>query len=490
MRQSAALQVAFGLYPGPVFCPTRLNISDAPTRGRPLPTPVPWSLRPIFKQDPYGLSALGGLSRPSANWLRLALLLAFSCDGSDGLPLLKSLTLRFRDGFLPACSTDKQGLEPPRPQVFDSTKGYPGEGPPAPTTPGPFLLPRDAKDRTRAEAREGAQLAEGRPVLERTSKNRAALLALFGEWLLSCGTTLDDLLDSKKADAEVVNNWIVSYGRQLFESGRPYWHYSETINGIAAKKPTLKRALQASWDLAFSWMALEPTTHHVAMPAVILLSMLTVCLHWGWLREAGLFSLAWGGLLRIGEATAMLRTNLVLPQDVLFSQGHILARIEEPKTRMRMARHQAARLEQADLVQLVGIAFSDLAPQEKLWPFSPQTLRRRFDLVLERLGISTERRKHRPLDLGSFRPGGATHLLTQTENSELVRRRGRWASHRVMEIYIQEVTACTFFPSLPLETRQRVLMVAQAFTATLEQVTQWKKQRVPTTSWYALFSAG
>ncbi|CAE7933904.1 unnamed protein product, partial [Symbiodinium necroappetens] len=475
VKRAAALQVAFGLYPGPVFCPTRLNVSDAPTRDRSLPVPVPRSLLPIFKQDPYGLSALQGLSKSSSNWFPLALLLALPHDGSDGSSLLKALTPRFRDVFLPAALDGTSVLEPPRPQGFDSTKGYPGEGPPAPSTPGPFLLPRDAKDRTRARAREGAQLAEGRPVLECTSKNRASLLALFGAWLVECGTTLEDLLDSKKADAEVVNMWVVSYGRQLFESGRPYWHYAETINGLAARKPILKRTLQAAWDLAFSWMALEPTTHHVAMPAVILLSMLTVCLHWGWLREAGLFSLAWGGLLRIGEATAMLRRNLVLPQDVLFSQGHILARIEEPKTRMRMARHQAARVEQMDLVQLVALSFADLEPHEKLWPLSSQTLRRRFDLILERLGISTTRGKHRPLDLGSFRPGGATHLLSLTENSELVRRRGRWASHRVMEIYIQEVTACTFFPSLPLVTRQRVLLLAQAFTATLEQAAQWKR---------------
>ena len=106
-------------------------------------------------------------------------------------------------------------------------------------------------------------------------------------------------------DAGTVNLWLVSYGRQLFESGRRYWHHSETINGLAARKPILKRSLQAAWDLAFSWMALEPTRHHVAMPAVILLGMLTTCLLWGWVKEAGLFALSWGGLLRIGEATSM-----------------------------------------------------------------------------------------------------------------------------------------------------------------------------------------
>ena len=184
----------------------------------------------------------------------------------------------------------------------------------------------------------------------------------------------------------------------------------------------------------------------------------------------------------------MTRGNLVLPIDVLFLQGYILARIEEPKTRMRMARHQVARVEQADLVQLVTLAFQGLNPLQKLWPHCSQTLRRRCDLILERLDISTARTTSRPLDLGSFRPGGATHLLSVTENSEFVRRRGRWASHRVMEIYLQEM-AIVFLPFQPLATRQRILSFAQAFPGLLDKAEQWTKQQLPPQAWCSLFSA-
>lgn len=48
----------------------------------------------------------------------------------------------------------------------------------------------------------------------------------------------------------------------------------------------------------------------------------------------------------------------------------------------------------------------------------------------------------RGFDLASLRPGGAT-LLLRTEDLELIRRRGRWLSSRVMEIYLQEVMATT-----------------------------------------------
>ncbi|CAE7819443.1 unnamed protein product [Symbiodinium sp. CCMP2592] len=204
----------------------------------------------------------------------------------------------------------------------------------------------------------------------------------------------------------------------------------------------------------------------------------------------GIFGLSWGGLLRIGEATSARRCDLILPSDVLFLQAFALIRIEEPKTRMRMARHQSAKLEQSDLVALAHLAFADLQPSCRLWPQSAQTLRRRFDLVLERIGLPTARGTRRPLDLGSFRPGGATFLMRQTEDSELVRRRGRWASQRVMEIYIQEVQAAVYFPALPFELREKILCLAHAFTALLEQARTWKRVGVPPASWYSLFSAG
>ena len=254
---------------------------------------------------------------------------------------------------------------------------------------------------------------------------------------------------------------------------------------MATSRPSLRRGLQGAWDLAFSWIAKEPGTHHVDMPATILLAMLTVSIFWGWYREAGIFSLAWGGLLRIGEATALLRSDLVLPVDMLHAQCHILVRIEEPKTRLRAARHQAAK----NLVQLISLVFEDLPRSSRLWPQSTQTLRRRFDLILERLGISTSRLGRRPLDLGSFRPGGATFLLQQTEDSELVRRRGRWASPKVMEIYIQEVMACLFFPELPFDTRQKVMQLAQSFAPLLEKVSLWKLQGIPRSSWPAMLAA-
>ena len=173
--------------------------------------------------------------------------------------------------------------------------------------------------------------------------------------------------------------------------------------------------------------------------------------------------------------------------DVLGSQSFVLLKILEPKTRMRAARHQAAKVEAEDLVQLVDMSFGHLAPTCRLWPIAAQTLRKRLDTVLARLGLPTARDHHRPMDLGSFRPRGATFLLQLTEDTELVRRRGRWVSHRVMEIYLQEIAAATYFLSLPLKVRERVMAFAKAFPIVPQQSMTWTHASIPTSSWYHLW---
>ena len=60
-------------------------------------------------------------------------------------------------------------------------------------------------------------------------------------------------------------------------------------------------------------------------------------------------------------------------------------------------------------------------------------------------------------------------MLGLTENSELVRRRGRWLSQRVMDIYLQEVVAITFLPSLSIDVRDRLEALAGDFCTSFVQ---------------------
>ena len=151
----------------------------------------------------------------------------------------------------------------------------------------------------------------------RTQLRREALWAVFLRWLDLEGIEKALFLETDGwVDIDAINVVLSRYGRSLYEAGRPYSHYSETINCLSSKVPKLRRMLQPAWDTAFAWKAIEPGRHHTAMPWQILLALISLAWAWGWPRVAAVLALAWGGLLRIGEVVMARRKDLLLLQDV------------------------------------------------------------------------------------------------------------------------------------------------------------------------------
>eukprot|EP00439_Symbiodinium_sp_Y106_P007625 s5037_g1.t1 len=323
-------------------------------------------------------------------------------------------------------------------------------------------------DTERATRRAGLLLQADRVIRPVTRSNRAKLAEAFSSWLFDTqGRSLETLIAVPFDQVEQISEALVAFGQHLFRSGQAYYKFSETINAVASLRPSIRRSLTRPWDLAFAWLTEEPSIHHRAMPKSILLAIMSVALLWGWPVEAAIFGMSWAGLLRIGETLNAVRADLILPDDAAPGFAHALLQIRSPKTRGRAARHQAARIDPADIICLLCAVLGPLPPSAKLWPFSDGVLRRRFRAIQTRLGLQD---RNGPLfDLASLRPGGATWMLERTENAELVRRRGRWLSGRVMEIYLQEVTAATFVARLPKDVRNSVEQLEQSFAAILQK---------------------
>ena len=72
--------------------------------------------------------------------------------------------------------------------------------------------------------------------------------------------------------------------------------------------------------------------------------------------------------------------------------------------------------------------------------------------------------------------------MQQTEDSELVRRRGRWTS-----IYLQEIAASTYLPSLPRTQKDRIFGVAAGFSSVLTQAEEWNKAGIRSNVWFRLW---
>ena len=229
------------------------------------------------------------------------------------------------------------------------------------------LHPRNPADMARFEARlQRPQIQPGRPVLEVTSSHRRQYLQNFMRWCQEESIDFDGLLETYYWHIEEINTILEKYGRCLYSAGWPYNHYAETINAIGARKPAIRRQLQGAWDFAYGWVRDEPPSHHRAMPWQVLLAMLTTALSWGWLKLAGMMALSWGSLLRVGEFCAALRGDLLLPEDTHFTNKFSLLAIREPKMRFSAARHQSAKLDIGDLLEVVSMAFLRLRRHQKL----------------------------------------------------------------------------------------------------------------------------
>ena len=508
LRRYNAVCVAAGLYINTPFCPTRLNPSDDPSRDQPLREPSGcFDVRSWDCADLFRLSALPKLRRWSSNWVRLTL----SLMGPRFLDLTDRSFFRCSLPWTLCSQMDFAQMD------FDSTLGFPGEGPSvsllllcwlcccvsgswsvgpsclfgalAMASVSESMLPRNNADLTRQLHRQSRPtLVSGRPVLPATTLNRDNLFKVFDDWCATEEICFSTLLENALKFVEEINVILVKYGKLLYSSGRPYGHYSETINSVVSRKAILRRQLQMAWDYAFAWVKAEPPTHHMACPWQILLAIVGTSLLWGWCREAGIFAMTWGGLLRAGEATSALRRDLLLPADTQDTNQFALVSISEPKTRFTVARHQTAKIDAPDLVRVMHLAFFKLPQNERLWPYSSQTLRNRFKTVLASLSLHVSPSYDlRQLDLGSLRPGGATWLLQTTEQSELVRRRGRWISARVMEVYLQEVGAAKFMNALNADQKEKIYGMAFGFPHLLTKAEQFFRAGVSSTVWFKIF---
>ena len=118
LRRFNAICVAAALYFNIPFCPTRLNVADDPTRDRPLRSKSPGvDLSKLSRDELFDIFSHHKLKRWAANWARLIIRM---CG-------VKCLDWSKRDVCRRRWASNIQHFVQ---MDFDSTLGFPGEGPP------------------------------------------------------------------------------------------------------------------------------------------------------------------------------------------------------------------------------------------------------------------------------------------------------------------------------------------------------------------------
>ena len=108
----------------------------------------------------------------------------------------------------------------------------------------------------------------------------------------------------------------------------------------------------------------------------------------------------------------------------------------------------------------------------------------RFRQLQTALGLDTTRRDGNvPYELSPLRPGGATFYLQLTENGDFVRRRGRWLSSKVLEIYIQEAAVATYQSRLTPQCRTDIQELFGRFQEVSKTAVARLRANIPTQLW-------
>ena len=293
------------------------------------------------------------LRRWAANWARLAFAL---------MPVLADLRLQ------PTCarhaSLPLRAFSPPL--AFDSTLGFPGEGPALLLWPSgfPFGLsvpllagllgsgvrlqgglwflvcvePAAAMETARArkaqeqrrEARAGTFLEKGRPTLATTRDRRKKLQGLFEAWLRARGRTWNGLLALAKHDVEQLNEVLIWYGQWLFGN-------HQRLLGCL---PSGTSPVASSMGHCLCLAAAGPDSPHGATLAN-LASYAFSC------HSLGVAGCSWHSGNMLGRACPCRRGHGCLQEKPCPPRGHRdRMRVMEPKTRFKAARHQCLKIDQ------------------------------------------------------------------------------------------------------------------------------------------------
>ena len=259
--------------------------------------------------------------------------------------------------------------------------------------------------------------------------------------------------------ASELDRLLAEFGQLLYRGARSLGDYAETINAVVDQDRALKGRLPRAWDVAWVWHAWLPGGNRLAMPDKVMLAMLTVALRWQMPNVALLLACGFLGLLRVHELRMLRCGSFLTPSRLLSDDPVVFIVIDRPKMRRLGARRAYTRIDDPAIVALAEAFAPHFAPDALLFNESYTALRTIFSAICCELHLP-----HGSQDgftLGSLRPGGATWLYRVTDNSELVRFRGRWASLRMLEIYIQEVGATCVLPNLPEKVRSRLKTLAE-----------------------------
>ena len=258
------------------------------------------------------------------------------------------------------------------------------------------------------------------------------------------------------------------YGEYLFKTGASLNSFQHLITFAQRTFGDFKLYSKGCWELVTKWELTEPLVHRPPLPLRICEAMAGVALTWAWPRFALVLLLAFTGILRIGEVLAAVRADLVLPVDLLSNDySKAFLRVPKPKTGRRGGgKQQHATVRDERLIRACTRVFCNLEREQKLFPFSPQTFRKRWNEILAALGVQRELL----LTPGSVRGGGCVSAYQAGCSVQDLLWQMRIQNIGTLQHYIQEMAAESIIGQLSQRSRLSISAASSLLPHLLDQI--------------------
>lgn len=248
-------------------------------------------------------------------------------------------------------------------------------------------------------------------------------------------------------------HFVRSFGNAWFRSGGAMYLFRHLVVYLQQLFPAERLVLSGAWDLLARWEVIQPVSHRPPVPRILLNALVALGLSWGWIRWSALTSLAYYGVMRLGEPLRARRRDLLLPEDAGLESKVCFLRVGRPKPGRRgRGKVQHAKIFHEPTVDLVRLAFGGLAPDDFLYPASAGTYRRRWDVLLQTLGVPSD--SH--VTPGGLRGGGCIYLYHNSTPIQDILWLMRLRHQVTLEHYLQECAAANILQELSAPTRRRI----------------------------------
>eukprot|EP00971_Amphidinium_carterae_P234516 4653582-Amphidinium_carterae.2 len=218
-------------------------------------------------------------------------------------------------------------------QLFDSTLGFPGEGPP---------------QNKQKSARVGNLGSRVQRVTElRYEQRYVALCAWARKQNFSSFESLVTLGSWQAVDAI-----LSAYIQGLHTSREPISHGSYTLASFQYKWPEAIGKIPRCWLAQKQWARLQPPNVRCPMPLKVMLALALAAWVHCQPRMAVGFLISFLGLLRPGEWASLRRQHIVLPMDLSGMESTMTVAIMQAKTSSRGPRIQSVLISDPLVVRL------------------------------------------------------------------------------------------------------------------------------------------